>query len=99
MVCSCCKQAGHNVRTCPKLEVGAEKAAEAIASGAAEAIVVGIITAACPPAGMAVGGVLLARKVYNAGKHTYGATSAKTQAERRHHAKMMILDSVADGLD
>jgi hypothetical protein len=81
------------------MHVGAEKVAEAIATGAGEAAAVGALTLVCPPAGLIVGGVLLAKKAYTAADHAYHMASDKTQAERKRHAKLAVIDFLSDNLD
>ena len=101
MVCSICKgevgKPGHNTRTCPKLEVGASDIAEAVATGVAEGAAVLALTAACPPAGVAVGGVLLAKKAYDIAVHTWEANSSKTAAERKFHVKKAVIVFLSEG--
>lgn len=54
----------HNARSCPKLEVGAQQIADTIEMGVAEAGVVAILTSACLPVGLMVGGAFLAKMAY-----------------------------------
>ena len=103
MVCSICKGScgapNHNARTCPKLEVGGAQVAEAVVTGAGEAAAVGALTVACPPAGVVVGGVLLAKKAYDLAVHAYGASRGKTEAERKFHVKKAVVDFLADNVE
>ncbi len=64
-----------------------------------ETVAVGALTVACPPAGIIVGGVLLAKKIYSMADHAQHASSDKTQAGRTHHLKLMIIDAIADECD
>lgn len=101
MVCSIChgdetQPPNHNARRCPRLEVGAEQVADSLISGAGEATGVALLTAACPPAGAVVGGVLLAKKAWSMASHWLQANSAKTMAEKKYHMKKIVIDCVAE---
>ena len=96
MVCSVCKKKGHNAATCPQLEVGADKFAEAVLSGAGQTAAIGVATAACPCLGAFVVGSLMWKKAYDAAQAADNILAAKTKAERRHAAKMAVIDVVAD---
>mmetsp|Transcript_10177 Transcript_10177/g.26337 ORF Transcript_10177/g.26337 Transcript_10177/m.26337 type:complete len:100 (-) Transcript_10177:190-489(-) len=99
MVCSCCKKSGHNIRTCPKMEVGAEKMAEAVAKGAAETACIGALTAICPPAGMAAALAAALKHMYDMAKRADQMANGKTQAERKRAAKLAIIAVAADAGD
>ena len=98
MVCSFCKgtcgEPNHNVRRCPQLEVGFEDVADAVLSHAEESVVIGIITAICPPAGAVVITGVLANKLYNIARESVQSVTSKTQAEQRYHIKQALLKSV-----
>ena len=79
--------------------VGAEKMAEAIATGAAEAACIGALTAICPPAGMAAGLAASLKHMYDMAKHADKMANGKTKAERKRAAKLAIIAVAADAGD
>ena len=98
MVCSVCKKKGHNAATCPQLEVGAEKVAEAVLSGAGQTAAIAAATAVCPVLGAFLAGTAAWEKIYKVQQTALKMTNAKTKAERRHAAKMAVIDVAADGI-
>ncbi len=78
------------------MEVGAEQAADAIVSGAATGAGVAALHALCPPLAVVTGGALAVKGAISAAQHWLGTATGKTQAERRYHAKKIILSHIAD---
>lgn len=74
--------------------------ATALATGAGMGAGVAALTAACPPAGLAVGGVLVlaAKPIWTAGQNAWNLSTGKTQTERKLAAKKAMIQAVNLGL-
>lgn len=103
MVCSACHgkegPPGHNIRRCPKMEVGAEDMCQAVISGATQATAIGALTAICPPLGGVAAGAMALKGAYEKAKELNASMSSKTQTERKMHMKKLVISAVADKLD
>jgi len=72
--------------------------ATALATGAGMGAGVAALTAVCPPAGLAVGGVMAAKSIWTAGENAWNMTTGKTQTERKLAAKKAMIQAVNLGL-